>query len=475
MTPPRPLAVPAYSYGEMLVKTWGEKDLDNKTALENASGEKVSYGQLRDCLSAEPGPSRRLILFSNSIPAVESYMRGIANPGQIFLVSPRTPPEKIREMVDAFLVEQVEGPLQVLTTLFDTVQVAGGDWGIAMTGALSEQRRSKRITVMMGTSGSTGSSKFVRLDSSALWTNASGISERLGLNQDDVAITALPLSYSYGLSVLNSTLVQGGRVVLGDFDLLSRDFRNVLDTKKVSHLSGVPQSHEMYSRLGIFDHPPRSLKSVTQAGGRLSPEKVRSFALGLSAWGVGFFPMYGQTEATARMTILDSSLAADYPDSVGTVLPSGMITAGSPGSSDEIVYRGPNVMLGYANPGLDDFEQDECSGQLFTGDTGELVDGLLFVKGRLKRIIKISGARLDLDFVEESLRKVCEVAVVGSDERLHVLAATSNEKVISELLEVMGKMEIRRRDVKVSLIPQIMYTPSGKKNYPAMLDQAAED
>ena len=275
--------------------------------------------------------------------------------------------------------------------------------------------------VLLPTSGSTGSPKLVRLSSEALLANAHGIRECLAISDSDVAIANLPLHYSYGLSVLNSHLAAGATVVLTETSALQPEFWEIMAEHGVTTLAGVPYSYDMYRRVGLLTRPLPALCTLTQAGGRMAPERILEFQAGITARGGRMYVMYGQTEATARMSVLDPSDLPEYVGSVGTPLPDGKfeIRNAADDGTGEVIYCGPNVMLGYAETRDDLNKGDELCGVLETGDLGRLdLAGRLWIVGRTKRIAKLFGERVSLDDVEDLLVEEGPTAVVDASDQI---------------------------------------------------------
>jgi acyl-CoA synthetase (AMP-forming)/AMP-acid ligase II len=283
------------------------------------------------------------------------------------------------------------------------------------------------LALLLSTSGSTGSPRLVRLGARAVDANAAAIAEYLGLRHDDVGITALPLHYCYGLSVLHSHLAVGAAVVLTRTKVVDPCFWAAVDAHGVTSLAGVPHSFEMLEASGRAEalargaHP--SLRLLTQAGGRMAPETVRAWARRGERGGFDLVVMYGQTEATARMAYLPAHLAAERPECVGVPVPGGDLrldpVPGQPDGVGELVYTGPNVMMGYAEK-RDDLARGHDLAELRTGDLGvQEPDGLWRVVGRLARFAKVMGLRVDLDRVEAGLadQGVEALAVEAGDRR----------------------------------------------------------
>jgi acyl-CoA synthetase (AMP-forming)/AMP-acid ligase II len=315
------------------------------------------------------------------------------------------------------------------------------------------------LSVLLTTSGSTGNPKLVRLSRTAVLTNAEQIAEVLGIDENEVAITTLPLFYSYGLSVLNSHLVRGATVVLERTGIVQRTFWDAAAEHRVTSMAFVPSQYEMLRRLRFDPAKYPALRTLTQAGGRLRAERVTEFAGKMAAVGGRFFVMYGQTEAGPRMATLPADRLADKLGSVGRALPGGEFTI----ADDEVVYRGPNVMMGYAETAADLVKGDEQGGVLHTGDLGRLDDeGFLFITGRLKRMAKVFGVRINLDDVEKNF----PVAAVAGDDKLVVFTDDADAAALrSKIAEWLGT---HHTGVVVQRIEALPLLPNGKTDYRAL-------
>ncbi|MGO4597041.1 AMP-binding protein [Terrabacter sp. 2RAF25] len=268
------------------------------------------------------------------------------------------------------------------------------------------------LALLLSTSGSTGSPKLVRLSYANLTSNAEQIAEFLQIRETDCAATTLPLHYCYGLSVLHSHLARGAGIALTDLAVVDECFWNLARRAGVTSLAGVPWTFEMLERSGFAGLDLPHLRYITQAGGRLDPDRVQHWArLGRES-GWDFFVMYGQTEATARMAYLPPDLALTNPGSIGVPVPGGALEV----VDGELHYTGPNVMLGYAERPAD-LALGRTTTRLRTGDLGRVgPDGLYEVTGRSSRHVKVLGHRVDLDVVERRLREAGrDVRVAGRE------------------------------------------------------------
>ena len=331
------------------------------------------------------------------------------------------------------------------------------------------------LALLMSTSGSTGSAKLVRLSATNLASNARAIGASLGLTARDRAITTLPLHYCYGLSVLHSHLAAGAGVVLTDASVVDPCFATAMRQGGVTNVAGVPYTYELLDRAGPDVVRVPTLRLLTQAGGRMPADRLRTWRERAASWGVDLFVMYGQTEATARMAVLPPSLAARHPHAVGRPIPGGHLALrpvdGAADGVGELVYRGPNVMLGYAT-GQRDLALGATLDELATGDLGrhDEADDVFEIVGRRSRFVKPFGLRIDLDAVEASLAATGIAAVAtGDDERLVVCAPGAAAGDVGGRLAALTGLPPAALTVDVGAVPR---GPNGKVDYLALLRRA---
>ncbi len=386
--------------------------------------------------------TRQLVLLemTNTIDSVVAYLATL-NSGHVALLVPPGNHDQTAGLIDAYHPDVVVGR------------------SVVRRRTASSHDLHPDLALLLSTSGSTGSPKLVRLSRDNLVTNARSIADYLALRVDDTAITSLPLHYCYGLSVLHSHLVTGAKVVLSDLSVVDECFWRLMDTERVSTLSAVPYTVELLNSSGFGDRATPHLRRITQAGGRLAPEVVRELARKGQAQGFDLFVMYGQTEATARMTYLPPDLAETHSDAVGRAIPGGELRI----DGGEVVYSGPNVMLGYAET-TTDLALGRTVTELRTGDLGEIRDGLLHITGRANRVAKVFGSRIDLGQVEAALSRPAfllaghdRLTVVGTHETMPCLAA-----------EVATTCHLPTSAVAWQRVEEIPLTSAGKPDLTAM-------
>jgi acyl-CoA synthetase (AMP-forming)/AMP-acid ligase II len=329
------------------------------------------------------------------------------------------------------------------------------------------------LTVLLSTSGTTGSRKYVRLSRDAVAVNARQIAEAVAVDEKSAGIAHLPLHYSYGLSIVTSHLAVGGRICLIGDSITSPSFWSKIAKAGGTHFPGVPFHYAALARLGV-GLVPDSINVFTQAGGALDlriQTKMHDLA---SRRGGRFFVMYGQTEASPRMATLNHADFSRKAGSVGVALARGRLSivddkglALPAGAVGTVVYEGPNVMLGYAMSRADLGKGDEMKGRLETGDLGRLdAEGFLTLAGRTKRFAKIAGYRLGLDEIEQELFAICPVACLDLGEKVAVAHEQDEDAPLkSRIREMAADYKVPSSSFTLRKVAQIPRGASGKVDY----------
>ncbi|HKS48136.1 MAG TPA: AMP-binding protein [Amycolatopsis sp.] len=341
------------------------------------------------------------------------------------------------------------------------------------------------LAVLLPTSGSSGRPRLVRLSRTAILSNARAIAEVLGVSSGDVAPTSLPLHYSYGFSVLNSHLVRGATVVVEPSSVLGHGFWRTVAEYGCTSLAAVPYHYEVLVRLEFDPSRYPRLRTLTQAGGKLRPELVTELDRTMRTAGGRLYVMYGQTEAAPRMATIPAERLAEKPGSVGPALPGGRFSIrhndGSetthPKITGEVIYRGPNVMMGYAEDAASLALGDETGGVLSTGDLGYLdEEGFLFITGRLKRIGRVFGNRISLDDLEQAVRStglgIDLVAAVPADDKVVLFAEGAAKGVCTAASRALAdRLHLHASGFDVRPIAAIPVLASGKIDYQTLAEQ----
>ena len=337
----------------------------------------------------------------------------------------------------------------------------------------SNVRVNKDLCMLMPTSGSTGEAKCVRTSRNNLSLATQSIVRYLTMDSSRVSISSLPLHYTYGLSVLNCALESRSKFVLTDKSWLERDFWKTVEVNKITDLSGVPFMFQTLRRIKLSDKILGSLVCVNQAGGKLEPALTKHFIDYFADKSINYFTMYGATEASPRISYVPYKKALEKLGTVGIPIDIGKFsTDASDGISEgELIYKGPNVCLGYAH-NREDLSLDDENGQvLYTGDIGIIDnDGYATIIGRKKRFVKVFGMSVNLDAIESIAKSVVDnCVVVGKDDK--VLVLITNDEVTSVKKKILENVTFSSTGLKVKKISEIYLNSSGKPDYPSMISK----
>ena len=284
------------------------------------------------------------------------------------------------------------------------------------------------IAEIIFTSGSTARPKGVMLSHNNLMANTQSIISYLRLTKDDRIAAVLPFYYCYGLSLLHTHLKVGGSIVLNNTFMMLNSLINDINNHKCTGFAGVPSHFQIMLRKSrkFRESQYPTLRYVTQAGGRLPNSFITQFTDLFPH--IKFYVMYGQTEATSRLSYLPPEMLMDKLGSIGKGIPSVRLEVidndghpVSPGSVGEIVGSGENIMVGYLNdPELT--SETIKDGKLLTGDIGTVdEEGYIYVVAREKEFIKVGGERVSPKEIEEvisSLESVIDCSIVGIEDDL---------------------------------------------------------
>jgi acyl-CoA synthetase (AMP-forming)/AMP-acid ligase II/peptidoglycan/LPS O-acetylase OafA/YrhL len=436
-------------------------------ALVHPEGTTWSHAELAhraDEVAEALGPQRRLVAVDAAVDpgAVVAHLGALRGGHVVVLLPPAGP--SATTLVEAW------DPDVVLAG------APGGDVAVRERRTGSAHELHPDLTLLLGTSGSTGAPKLVRLGGAGVEANARAIVEYLGLRSSDRAALTLPMHYCYGLSVLHSHLAAGASVVVGGGSVVDPCFWERFRRHGCTSLAGVPHTFELLDRVGLDRMELPTLRQITQAGGRLAPDEVRRWAAVAARDGWELVVMYGQTEATARMAYLPPELAAGHAGTIGRPIPGGELWIEPVDGVDhddgvgELVYRGPNVMMGYART-ASDLAAGRDVHVLRTGDLArERSDGLFEVVGRLSRLVKPFGVRVDLDHVEQVLAEDGVTCVCTGDDALLVVGLLDATASVGEVAaRLRSDLGLPRAAVSVVVLDERPLLPNGKTDHTAVL------
>ena len=330
------------------------------------------------------------------------------------------------------------------------------------------------LALLLTTSGSTGSPKLVRLTQRNLMSNAESIAEYLHIDENERPVTSLPMYYSYGMSIINSHLIKGACILLTDMAVMQRDFWDFVKKERATSIAGVPYTYEMLRRLRFMRMNLPDMKTMIQAGGKLNADIAKEYIDWAKESGKEFIVMYGQTEASPRMSFLPFDRAQEKYASIGIAIPGGRFCLFDANGKEieendvegELIFMGDNVCMGYASTLSDLSLGDENHGVLYTGDVAKKdAEGFYYITGRMKRFVKIWGNRVNLDAVEQLVKPITQdCAVIGNDDKITIFITDSSMKQqIRSFLVQKTRLNVLAFEVRS--IAEIPKKSSGKIDY----------
>jgi len=457
----------------------------NNTAVITDTGEKFSYYDVANLgIEIYSKINHRCLVFclcQNTIESLSGYISFLSNSIVPLMLDASLEKSMLRDLISLYNPEFLWLPSCRADeyTEFEIVYSLM-NYSLVRLNNRVFQSLNENLALLLTTSGSTGSPKLVRLSYENIQANAESIASYLQLSANERPITSLPMHYSYGLSVINSHLISGATILLTDRSIAQKEFWTFTREQKATSMAGVPYTYEMLKRLRFFRMSLPDMKVLTQAGGKLSSSLVQEYVDNAKLSDKKFIVMYGQTEATARMSYLPFESASDKASSIGIAIPGGKFKLIDDNGSEiaesvkdgELIYLGKNVSLGYADCKEDLIKGDENKGMLYTGDIARRDDdGFYYITGRKKRFIKIYGNRVNLDAAEQIVKEVtASCACVGIDDKMLIyITDSSKADQIRNLLS--EKTGLNSRAFEVRVIEEIPKNTSGKVLYSNLLNE----
>ena len=460
---------------------WNFSKYIDKCAIIDEFGTSMSYGELeQEGIELSAAIGKRCLVFSlcsNTIGSVLGYATFINHKIVAALLNAQLEKELLFNLIGTYQPEYLWVPNEK-RELFPTYTVCleKYEYCLLKTDISEGFPLYEELGLLLTTSGSTGSPKFVRQSYKNIQANAEAIAEYLLLDDTERPITTLPMNYTYGLSIINSHFLVGATLLVTDKSILQKEFWNFFKEQEATSFGGVPYTYEILDKMRFMRMKLPSLRTMTQAGGKLSPELHKKFAEWSMQEGKNFIVMYGQCEATARMAYLPSKKSLEKYGSMGIAIPGGKFhiidvegkQICEPEISGELVYEGPNVTLGYAEQGEDLSKGDERHGILQTGDMAKFdADGYYYIVGRKKRFLKIYGNRVNLDEIDRMIKAnfdYIDCASAGIDDHMYIFVTdTSIAEKVKEF--VVNKTGLNQLAFKVVALDEIPKNDSGKTLY----------
>lgn len=453
----------------------------DRTAFLDDRGQKISYARLGE-LSERTGEkmSARTLAFclcENSVGSAVGYVSCLERGVVPLLIDRKIDRGLLGHLLELYQPAYLYFPADMKERFSGyPVLSEGYQYVLARTEYPEEIELYEELALLLTTSGSTGSPKLVRQSYKNIQSNAESIATYLELDDSERPVSTLPMNYTYGLSVINSHMQVGAEILLTDSTLMMKAFWDFMKEKKATSIAGVPFTYEILKKVRFFKMDLPDLRYMTQAGGKLSPELHREFA----EWAVEhqkkFIVMYGQTEATARMSYLPAERSLEKYGSMGIAIPGGKFSLidvdgkefDRAGETGELVYEGDNVTLGYAECREDLAKKDERKGRLETGDMAKVdEDGFYYIVGRKKRFLKIFGNRVNLDEIDRLVKRRFEgidCASTGVDDKMKTFI--TDESAVGRVRQYLSETtHLSESAFEVSYVPEIPKNDAGKIIY----------
>lgn len=448
-----------------------DKKPKDKIAAIDDSGHSISYGEICDFAKefAKHLPQRSLIfiLSENRIGSLLGYTAALSNHIVPLIISAATEEGLYNHLYELYQPEYLWLP----ESKADGKDVVFSAWEYCLVKTGNQPTPMyEELSLLLPTSGSTGSPKLVRHSYRNIEANADNVRRLFKLDGTEKAMAILPMHYTMGLSVIASHLLAGANLLLSGRSLLDKGFWATL--KEATSFTGVPYSYEILTKMRFTRMELPNLKVITQGGGKLTEAMWNTLAQYAQDKGKQFIATYGQSECTARMAYLPAEMAMEKVCSIGIAEPGGQLSIVDDNGNEtfegeaqgEMVYRGENVTLGYATCREDLLKGNENHGVMHTGDLARRdADGCYFIIGRLKRFLKIYGLRIGLDEVERMIKTEYKTDCYckGDDEKLIVLVTDAKlQEVLPSFIE--EKTHLFHQRIEVQVVKEILRNEAGK-------------
>lgn len=417
-----------------------DKKNKNKIAIKDSDNQQITYGEIVEFANLfEKTVGERTLIFilnRNSVGSAAGYLGAMINRIVPLMLGASMDQELLEELTRIYHPKYLWKPVEMVKE-GESRRLEQYGYALVETD-LTPYPMYEELSLLLTTSGSTGSPKLVRHSYTNLEAQARNISAFFELDAAERPMLDLPINYTMGLSVLNSHLYSEATVLLTSLNVLNPSYWEYFKREGATSFTNVPYSYEILKKLRFFRMELPSLKLITQGGGKLNEELQREFAEYAEQTGKRFILTYGQTEGSARMAYLPSEYAKEKYGCIGRAIPNGRLylidddgnEIMEPDVVGEMVYEGPNVTLGYAQSGEELLLGDERHGILPTGDMAKKdADGFFYIVGRKKRFLKLCGYRVGLDECENLIKAEfdTECACVGDDSCMRIYVTTTQE------------------------------------------------
>ena len=424
------------------------KKYKNKQALVGENNIKITYEELiketNDINKKIEKNSLILLVSDNSIPSILGYVSFLKNNHITLIMDKNFDKKYLENIIKIYCPKYIFSP----GTLFSKKTTLKKIYKIDNFTLFKNSKYKKKIIhpknfILLSTSGTTGNPKFVRISKKNILSNTNKIIKYLNINSNHTTITTMPMSYSYGMSIINTHLEKGAKIVVNNNTILERKFWEKLNKYKVNSFGGVPTFYEYLEKLKFEKFDTKYLKYLTQAGGKMKESQFIYLNKICKLKKINFYTMYGQTEASPRMSYLNPRKILIKKGSIGKpligskfhLLDENKKIIKMPYTNGELIFKGSNVSLGYAKNINDLKKGDQNNKLLYTGDIAYRDnDDYYYIVGRKNRFIKLYGIRLNLDDIEKLLANHKVIAHCFSE----------NDKLFIKTKSKMSEIQIKK-------------------------------
>jgi acyl-coenzyme A synthetase/AMP-(fatty) acid ligase len=428
-----------------------------------------TFNDIHESLNIEDLRAVVFIYNNNELSSIEAFLNFYQKKYSVALLNADLHPQFKQNLENEYTPAYIFDPSRMEVEGYDSIQ-ASEDISVFKRKHIRRYPIHGDVKLLMSTSGTTGSPKFVKISDHNLVQNALSIMEYMPITEHDVVPLNVPINFVYGFSIFTTNCIKANTIVCTNRDVLQKEFWSDLIHYGYSTLSGVPYFYELLHRFGFFKKDTPSLRYFTHTGGMLNKELANIISNYTQTYNKQFFAQYGQTEASGRMAFLPPKDFQTKGTSIGLPVKNGRFEIDE--NTKELIYYGPNVSGGYAN-NIFDLQDYDHTDKLYTGDLAEKDEfGYYHIKGRIKRIIKLFGVRLNLDEVEVLLKNELGgqtfICISVQDKYLGVIhqdESLSRETITKVTKEKLG---LHASSIKNYYFDHVPLTVNGKVDYPSI-------
>ena len=452
-----------------------DKHNQNKTAIKDDSGYSLTYGDV--CKTVEEIKNLNLprsVIFNlceNCAGSLVGYLAFENNKQVPLLLSAKLDEELLNNLESMYQPSYYWVP-EWKEHDIKGEEVYSSNGYVLIKTQYEPYPLNEKLSMLLTTSGSTGSPKLVRHKYGNLEANAENVAKVFSWRPDEeIGICDLPMNYTMGLNVINSHLVIGASVLMVKANLMDADFWEFIKINGGTSFCGVPFSYEIMRRIGFDKMELPDLYTLAEGGGKLTDKMFKWVATYAKDKGKRFCATFGTSETSARMAFLDPEMALEKIGSIGKAIPNGElflldeVVSEDGSTTGELGYRGPNVTMGYAQNRDDLMKDDEFCGEYHTGDIAKRdPDGYYYIVGRKGRFLKLFGLRVSLDETERILKTQypnVDLACTGNDKQMNIFV-TDNELKDEIIPFISKKTNLHNSAFKVYVIDKIPRNNYGK-------------